>query len=105
MTQGNIPEGVKVISHNASGYVVPDDPSMPYKLEAALSAPQFMQVAFIFMVGPQEKLVIRAASLDALRKFWHDNGLYGHPRLLKCSVTGPDGAVDFDSSPTHPSAA
>jgi hypothetical protein len=93
LTKGTIIKGIKVILHSPSGIKEPDDESLPCKMEATFTAPQFMQVAFVFMHGAQEELIVRGASMDALAEFWSINGFANHPRLIECTVTDEDGNI------------
>ena len=83
--------GIKVIRHNASGINLPDDPSMPYKLEANLRPPEFMIVAFIGLYGGSEEFVVRSETGEALEKFIEMNDLRTHPRLRRLTITTPNG--------------
>lgn len=85
--------GLKVILHNASRVNNPDDPSLPYKLEASFRPPEFMQMTFILLVGSQEQIVIRSETREAMMQFVEGNQFATHPRLIKLTVTGPEGEI------------
>jgi hypothetical protein len=74
---GTIP-GLKLIKHNASNVNLPDDPSYPYKLEANFRPPEFMQVAFVFMHGGSEEIIVRGMTVEALNRFIDENNLRHH---------------------------
>lgn len=86
--------GVKLIRHNASGVNLPDDPSFPFRLEVLLSAPEFMDVAFILIHSGGEKIVVRGMTVEALDRFVKAENLRTHPRLRRFTITGPDGIVE-----------
>ena len=69
----------------------PDDPSLPFKLELSLRAPEFMQVAFVMMHGGTEELVARSSTKEELQDWMKDQDIQTHPRLIRWALTGPDG--------------
>jgi len=78
--------GLKLI-YQTGGQRQPDDPSMPYLLEANFRPPVFMNVAFV----RSEEIVVRGETRQALDKFVQANDLDTHPRLRKLTITGPNG--------------
>lgn len=86
--------GIKLILHNASNVRLPDDPSLPFKLEASFSPPEFMIFAFIGIYGGSEEIVVRGETKEALDKFIEANNLRTHSRLRSLTITGPDGVVE-----------
>jgi hypothetical protein len=86
-------DGIKAIYHNASGINVPDDPSYPYKITAVLSLPEYMEMAYMFLIGPNETVIVRGKTMEAIKEFIKCNGLIDHPRLLSMVVYGPDGEI------------
>ena len=82
--------GIKLIRHNAGGINEPDDPSMPWKLEANFRPPEFMNVAFVLMHGGSEEIVVRGDTREALEEFVEENNLRTHPRLRRLTITGPE---------------
>jgi hypothetical protein len=83
-------KGIKLIRHNAGGVNEPDDPSYPYRLEANLRPPDFMNVAFVLMHGGSEEVVVRGQTREALEEFAEENNLRTHPRLRRLTITGPE---------------
>lgn len=86
--------GLKVIRHNTGRIDLPDDPSFPFKLEASFRPPEFMTMAFIGLFGGSEEIVVRGMSKQALDKLIEVNGFRKHPRLLRLTITGPDGIIE-----------
>jgi len=66
----------------------------PFKLEANFSPPLFMDLAFVFLYGGSEEIVVRGETLEALNKLIEVNNLRTHPRLRRITITGPDGIVE-----------
>lgn len=87
--QGVIP-GLKLI-YQTGGTNIPDDPSLPYKLEANFSPPEFMQVAFVLMHGGSEEIIVRSETREGLDRLIKENRLDTHPRLRSLTITGPNG--------------
>lgn len=87
------PPGVKLIRHNAGGISRDDDPSLPYRLELIMRAPEFMIVAFVCLVGGTEDVVARANTVEELEAWMRFHGLDDHPRLSRYRILGPDGAI------------
>ncbi len=85
---------LKLIRLNSSNVDVPDDPSLPFKLEAVFSPPEFLIVAFICMHGGSEELVVRARTKETMDTFIATEYLRQHPRLRRLIVTGPDGVLE-----------
>jgi hypothetical protein len=71
----------------------PDNPTLPFKLEVTLRAPEFMNVAFILMHGGSEELVVRATTAEELTEFTGQQHFDTHVRLTRWSITGPEGVV------------
>ncbi len=90
MTNEGVIPGTKLIRHNTGGVNKPDDPTMPFKLEASFRPPEFMQVAFVGLCGSSEEIVVRGETREALDEFVEANNLNSHPRLLKLNITGPE---------------
>jgi len=84
--------GVRVIKITGQ-YDNPDDPSLPFLLEVALSAPEFMNVAFVLRFGGIEEVIARAATAEELTAWLDEHKVSSHPRLLRWSITGPDSKV------------
>jgi hypothetical protein len=78
---------------------LPDDPSLPYRLEASFSPAGFMQVAFSVMYGGSEEIVVRSETMDSILRFVEVNGYRINPRLIRLSITGPDGIVEQIPTP------
>lgn len=85
---------VKVITHNAGNIDMFDDPRYPFKLEARLRPPEFMIVAFVFLYGGSETIVVRGKSRRALEGAITKLRLRNHPRLRELTITGPTGEVE-----------
>ena len=83
----------KVIYANTHRVDVPDDPSFPYKLEAVFQHSEFMRVAALLMFGGSERIIVRGMTHEALTKLATENEWTTHPRLIRLTITGPDGAV------------
>lgn len=90
---GVIP-GIKLIMHNCSNVNLPDDTTLPFKLEASFSPPEFMVMAFIGLYGGSEEIVVRGETKEALAKFIELNKFRTHPRLRRLTITGPDGIIE-----------
>lgn len=90
---GEAIEGVKLISHRASGVDGPDDETMPYRLVAVLEAPDFMRMAFVLLYGGTEDIVVRGRTSSALEELVAVNRLAGHPRLIRMAIYGPGGKI------------
>lgn len=86
--------GIKLIRHNAGGVNLPDDPSLPFKLEGLFRPPEFMVMAFIGLCGGREEFVVRGMTKEALDEFVETNNFRTHPRLISLTVTGTDGFVE-----------
>ena len=82
-------EGIKLIRHNAARYSVPDDFTYPFRLDAKFRPPGFMDIAFIFIVGGSEEIVVRGMTAEKLEEFVAANGLRTHPRLISLEITQP----------------
>jgi hypothetical protein len=89
MSDAPIP-GIKVIKHNAGHINNPDDPSLPYRVDLRLRAPEFMAVAFIGLYGGTEDIVVRATTEEAAEAFLAKYGFRTHPRLISVTVTKPE---------------
>jgi hypothetical protein len=83
--------GLKLIRHNASGVNEADDLSFPWLMEATFTPPEFLEIAFVFMHGGSEVIVVRSMSREALDEFISMNDLRNHPRLRRITITGPEG--------------
>lgn len=94
MSTSDVIPGIKLIRHNAGNVNNPDDPTMPWKLEAHLRPPEFMIFAFIGLYGGSEEIIVRAETREALEKFIEANDFRTHPRLRRLTITGPDGIVE-----------
>jgi hypothetical protein len=91
------PEDLKIIRLNSHRIDEPDitwAATYPYKLEADLRPPEFMQVTFICLHGGSEELVVRGKTREALDRFITQNDLTQHPRLRRMLITGPDGSTE-----------
>jgi len=86
---------IKIIRHRPSGIDVPDDVTLPFRLEVNLQPPEFMQVAFVCLYGGSEEIVAKGASREDLDRFVNDLKLRDHPRLRWMRVTAPDGTVEM----------
>ncbi len=80
-------EGIKIIQHNASGINTIDDPSYPFRLDVTLYPPEFLQFAFIGMLGGREELIVRSLTREALEKFVQLNNLNTHHRLRTLTIS------------------
>jgi len=84
------PDGVKIISHNAAGINLPDDPDYPWRAEIVYRPPEFMRVAFIAIHGATERLVIRGMTKKAIDDLVEKHCLgANHPRFIRMDITGP----------------
>lgn len=91
-------QGVKWIRHNIGRINNPDDTTFPFKLEVNLRSPEFPIVTFPFMqrsinAGIEEEIVVRGTTVQTLERFIAVNGLERHPRMLRLTITGPNGVV------------
>lgn len=86
-------DDVKVIYSNVHRIDNPDDPSLPYKLEAAFSHGDFMRVTAVLLYGGSQRFVLRGRTEAALRAAVIENEWLTHPRLIRLEITGPDGVV------------
>ena len=93
MADESIP-GVKMIRFNTAQINLPDDPTYPFKLEAALQPPDFMTAAVIAKMGGCEEVVVRSTTKEAMDKFIQVSGLRQHRRLSRLTITGPDGILE-----------
>lgn len=82
-------EGIKLIKHNGGGVNLPDDPSLPWRLDAHFRAPEFMQVAFVMLYG-NETICVRGKTKEALEQFVEVNKFKTHPRLISLEITQPE---------------
>jgi hypothetical protein len=74
-----------------------DDPSYPYKLEMRRRHPEFLLlVASVGMYGASgEYILVRGASVRALKRFMRKCGLRPGDRLLDYyTITGPNGVIE-----------
>lgn len=83
-------KGVKLIHHNASGVNLPDDTSLPWRLDANFRPPEFMVIAFIGIFGGSETICVRGETREALEEFVEMNNLRKHPRLRSLEITQPE---------------
>ena len=83
-------KGIKLITHNAGGVNLPDDPSFPFRLDANFRPPEFMKIAFIGICGGSEVVCVRGETREALEKFVEVNSLRTHPRLRSLEITQPE---------------
>ena len=81
---------VKLIKHTGE-CALPDDPSLPFRLELVMRAPSFMNVTFVVLYGGTEDVVARASNLDELVEWMHERGLRDHPRLIRFAITDNTG--------------
>lgn len=80
-------KGIKIITHNACGVNLPDDPSFPFRLYATFHPPDFMLVSFILSYGGSEIICVRGETREALEQFVEKNSLRTHPRLRSLEIT------------------
>ena len=85
---------IELIKHNAGGVNRPDNPALPFKLEANFRPPEFMSMAFVGLYGGSEEIVVRGETKEALDEFIEKNDFRTHPRLRHFTITGPDGVVE-----------
>lgn len=85
---------VKVIHANMYKIDNPDDPSFPYKLEATFRHGEFMRVTSVMLHGGCERFILRGKTAEALLEVAKGNEWLDHPRLLRITVTGPEGVVE-----------
>lgn len=97
MTNGKVIPGIKLIRHNAGGVNEQEDPTLPYKLEANLRPPEFMEMAFVGLYGGSEEIVVQGQTHEALEKFSQMNELQTHSRLRNLKIKGPD--FDYEYPP------
>lgn len=93
MSEDVIP-GIKLIHHNSQHVNLPDDETLPFKLEASFSPPEFMRMAFIGLYGGSEEIVVRGQTKEAIDELIEKNHFRTHPRLRKLTITGPDGIIE-----------
>lgn len=96
---------LKLIKLNSRGVNNPDDPSFPFKLEVTFSPPEFMNVAFLFLVGAVEEVIVRAVTLEDMNDFLQKNEFRTHPRLIKGEITGPSYKEEFTLKSREPISA
>lgn len=84
---------IKLIKHTGE-CALPDDPSLPFRLDLVLRAPS-ADVAFMLFHGGTEDVVARADSAEELIEWMHENGLRDHPRLIRFSITDPEGKTVY----------
>ena len=70
-----------------------DDPSMPFKLDLVLRAPEFMAVTWAFLHGGTEQIIVRANTYEELTAWMDLNNLKTHVRLSRYSITDCSGVV------------
>jgi hypothetical protein len=83
--------GLKLIRHNSGRVNNPDDPTLPFRLDASFRPPEFMQLAHIILYG-NEEICVRGINREALDQFVAVNNLKTHPRLLRLEITEPEKA-------------
>lgn len=83
---------VKLIKHTGESDH-PDDPSLPFKLELVMRAPEFMVIAWIGLYGGSEEVVARGDTLEELTAWMEEHGLKDHIRLSRYSITDAEGKV------------
>jgi hypothetical protein len=83
---------IKLIRHTGESDH-PDDPSLPFKLEMVLRAPEFMVIAWIGMYGGSEEIIARGDTLEELALWMDEHGLKTHPRLSRYEITDGEGKV------------
>ena len=77
---------VKVIKHNMGGINNVDDPTLPWRLEATLRVPEFMNVAALFLYG-NEHVIIRADTEAELTSAAESVGITNdHPRMISLVI-------------------
>lgn len=86
--------GLKLV-YQTGGQRQEEDPSLPYKLEANLRPPEFMEIAFIGLYGGSEEIVVQGPTKESLELFIGENSLSTHPRLRWLKITGPNG-IEFE---------
>lgn len=95
-------EGIKLISHNAGGFKIPDDPAYgDYLLTITCRVQDFMEVAATFILGEREQVVVRGKTAEALEHFIQVNQFRTHPRLLRLHVvntTLPQKCIKFKTN-------
>lgn len=90
---------VKLIKHTGECNE-PDDPTLPFKLELVMRAPEFMIVTFVMLYGGCEEVVARAATLEDLTAWMEKNEMKTHPRLSRYTIIDGAGKV-VDSFDRH----
>lgn len=76
---------VKLIKHTGE-CDLPDDDTLPVKLEMFLRPPSFMSVAFAYLYGGSEEVVARAENVSELEAWMKDRDLETHPRLSRFRI-------------------
>ena len=100
MPDSDVIPGLKLIRQNSKQVNNPDDPSFPFKLEVSFSPPEFMEFTFVSLYGGTEEIAVRGMTEEALKKFVEKNGFRTHPRLIRLTITGPDGIIEkIDKAP------
>lgn len=83
---------IKLVRHNAAR-IQEDDAAIavekPWRFRMFCRPPEFMDMAFIGMIGPQEIVVVRGSDLEILRKFIAANDFEHHPRRQVLTLDGP----------------
>lgn len=82
--------GLKLI-HRTGAVDLPDDPSIPWRLEVNFSPPEFMPVLFALTYGGTDLCVVRGETLEGIRRFVEINDFRTHPRFRRYAITGPGG--------------
>ena len=83
-------KGIKLIRHTGGGIHNPDDPSLPFRLDAVFRPPSFMAVAANLLCGGNEEVCVRGETREALEEFVQANNFKAHSRLLRLEITEPE---------------
>lgn len=83
---------LKLIYHT-SDCKNPDDPSLPYRLDLVMRAPEFLIVAWAMLHGGVEEIIARASTLEELNAWMQEHRLAEHPRLTRYTIKGPGDEV------------
>lgn len=86
---------VKLIKHTGECNL-PDDPSLPFRLDLVLRAPSLASVAFAMIHGGTEVIIARGSSVEELVTWMHERKLRDHPRLIRFAITNPDGEAVYE---------
>ena len=86
--------GIKLIRHNVTNVDLPDDQSLPFKLEISLGPDELVKRFFVMLYGNTEEIILRSPTQEALESLIESDNLRTFPRLLRFTMTGPNGTIE-----------